>query len=172
MPVPSAPCLYAIALGSNRRGHAGPPRAVLRAAVEALATLGEVRAVSPIIDTPPLGPSQRRFANAAALVAIAAPPDRVLAALKAIEARFGRRRGRRWGARVLDLDLILWSGGAWASPGLVIPHPAWRTRDFVLAPLAAIAPDWRDPLSGRRVRHFARACAGARRGYVRGRVGP
>ncbi|MBX9880592.1 MAG: 2-amino-4-hydroxy-6-hydroxymethyldihydropteridine diphosphokinase [Sphingomonas sp.] len=172
MSVPSAPYLYAIALGSNRSGRAGRPRGVLRAAVAALAELGAVRAVSPIVETAPLGPSTRRFANAAALVAIAAPPDAVLAALKAIEARFGRRPGRRWGARVLDLDLILWSGGAWVSPGLVIPHPAWRTRDFVLGPLAAIAPDWRDPVSGRTVRQLARPCTGARSGYVRGRVGP
>jgi len=169
MPLPSAPYLYAIALGSNRRGRAGSPRQVIAAA---LVELGAVRAAAPVIETPPLGPSRRRYANGAAILASDEAPDALLARLKAIEARFGRRSGRRWGARVLDLDIILWSGGAWASPGLVIPHPAWRTRGFVLAPLAAIAPDWRDPLTHRTVRQLARTCAGARTGYVRGRVGP
>ena len=83
----------------------------------------------------------------------AAPPD-MLARLKAIERAFGRRPGRRWGARVIDLDLILWSGGAWSSPGLTIPHVGYRDRRFVLAPLARVAPAWRDPLSGRSVRHL------------------
>ena len=56
---------------------------------------------------------------------------------------FGRRRGRRWGPRVLDLDLILWSGGAFRSRRLIIPHPQLGKRAFVLQPLAAIAPNWR-----------------------------
>ena len=49
---------------------------------------------------------------------------------------------------MLDLDLVLWSGGAWSSPGLIVPHPAYRERAFVLGPMLAVAPDWRDPLSG------------------------
>ena len=67
----------------------------------------------------------------------------MLAALKAIERDFGRRPGKRWGARVLDLDLVAWSGGTFASRRLTIPHPRLASRDFVLGPLAAIAPDWR-----------------------------
>jgi 2-amino-4-hydroxy-6-hydroxymethyldihydropteridine diphosphokinase len=55
---------------------------------------------------------------------------------------------------VLDLDIILWSGGVWAGGGLVIPHPSFRERRFVLDPLAEIAPDWRDPLSGASVRQL------------------
>ena len=66
----------------------------------------------------------------------------MLAALKAIERQFGRRRGRRWGPRVLDLDLVAWSGPNYASRELTIPHPRLASRDFVLGPLAAIAPDW------------------------------
>ncbi len=65
------------------------------------------------------------------------------ARLKAIEREFGRRRGRRWGPRVLDLDLVLWSGGSFRSRSLTIPHPRLEQRDFVLHPLAAIAPSWR-----------------------------
>ena len=53
-----------------------------------------------------------------------------------------------WGDRVLDLDIILWSGGVWRSVDLKIPHPAFAQRRFVLDPACTIAPDWRDPLSG------------------------
>jgi 2-amino-4-hydroxy-6-hydroxymethyldihydropteridine diphosphokinase len=56
---------------------------------------------------------------------------------------------------VIDLDIILWSDGAWASNGLTVPHPEFRRRDFVLRPLAAIVPDWRDPLTGRTIRQLA-----------------
>jgi len=149
---------YAIGLGSNRRGRHGAPAAEIAAALAAISAAGaRVIAVSPVIASRAMGPSIRRFANAAALVETEAPPPVLLARLKAIEARFGRRRGRRWGARVIDLDILLWSGGAWSSRGLVVPHPGLRTRGFVLRPLAAIAPDWRDPGTGRTVRQLARA---------------
>lgn len=144
--------LYVIALGSNRRGRHGAPEAELHAA---LAAIGGVVRASPIIATAPLGPSRRRFANAAALVESVEAPPALLARLKRIERDFGRRRGRRWDSRVIDLDIILWSGGAWAGPGLVIPHPQFRRRGFVLQPLNAIVPGWRDPLGGRTVRQIA-----------------
>lgn len=147
---------YAIALGSNRRGRHGSPEAEIAAA---LAALGGVVAVSPLLRTPPLGPSKRRFANAAALIESDEDPPALLARLKAIERGFGRRRGRSWGARVIDLDIILWSGGAWGGPELTVPHAAFRERDFVLRPLLAVAPGWRDPVTGRSVRQIA-----ARRG--------
>jgi 2-amino-4-hydroxy-6-hydroxymethyldihydropteridine diphosphokinase len=56
---------------------------------------------------------------------------------------------------VLDLDVVLWSGGAWASSRLTVPHAAFRTRTFVLDPAATIAPDWRDPLTGLTLRQLA-----------------
>ncbi len=143
---------YVIALGSNRRGRHGSPRQELAAAV---AAIGGVVAQSPAIETAPLGPSRRRFANAAILIESAETPPELLTRLKQIERSFGRRRGRRWDARVIDLDLILWSGGPWSSPGLTIPHPLFRQRDFVLRPLLAIVPDWRDPLTGRTIRQLA-----------------
>jgi 2-amino-4-hydroxy-6-hydroxymethyldihydropteridine diphosphokinase len=144
--------VYAIALGSNRRGRHGPPQAEIGAA---LAALGEVIAVSPMLRTAPLGPSKRRFANAVALIESDEDPPALLARLKAIERGFGRRRGRSWGARVIDLDIILWSGGVWGEPRLTVPHLRFRERDFVLRPLMAVAPDWRDPVSGLRVRQIA-----------------
>ena len=142
---------YLIALGSNRRHHRhGAPRAVLAAALQALARDGlALEHVSPVIETAPLGPSIRRYANAAAVVRSRLDPPDLLAHLQHVERLFGRRRsGRRWGARVLDLDVVLWSGGAWAAADLVIPHPHFRARTFVLGPAARIAPHWRDPLTG------------------------
>ena len=114
-------------------------------------------AQSPVISSAPVGPSQRTYANAAAVVASPLDPPALLARLNAIEAHFGReRRGQRWRARVLDLDIILWSGGIWAEdrPALAIPHPAMRIRNFVLGPAAVIAPDWRDPVTGLTIRHL------------------
>jgi 2-amino-4-hydroxy-6-hydroxymethyldihydropteridine diphosphokinase len=141
---------YAIALGSNRRSRHGSPAATLRAATAAIGA----KAVSAIRLTPALGPAGRSFANAVAIVDSELAPDALLAALKAIERGFGRRAGKRWGPRVLDLDIILWSGGAWGGPGPIVPHPAFRTRAFVLEPLAEIAPGWRDPLTGATVRQL------------------
>lgn len=158
---------YAIAIGSNRRGRHGAPAREVRAAI---AALGGVIAVSPILQTPPLGPSKRRFANAVALIESDAEPPALLRRLKAIERAFGRRRGQSWAARVIDLDIVLWSGGSWGEPGLTVPHRLFRTRDFVLAPLASVAPEWRDPLTGRSVRQL-RARLTRRMPASRGRAG-
>lgn len=148
---------YLIALGSNVRHHRhGLPPAVLRAALADLAAGGiAVERASHVLSTAPLGPSPRRYANAAALVATDLDPAALLRRLKAIERRFGRRGGRRWASRVLDLDIVLWSGGAWSEPGLIVPHVSFRERGFVLAPAAAIAPAWRDPVTGLTLRQLA-----------------
>jgi 2-amino-4-hydroxy-6-hydroxymethyldihydropteridine diphosphokinase len=113
--------------------------------------------LSPVIASAPVGPSLRRYANAAALVETDLPPPALLTHLKRIERGFGRRGGRRWGTRVLDLDIILWSGGAWRERRLTVPHRAFATRAFVLVPLATITPLWRNAISGHSVRqHLAR----------------
>ena len=143
--------LYVIAIGSNRRGRHGSPEAEVRAAV---ACLPSVAAVSRIVRSAPVGPSTRRYANAAAVIACDEEPPVLLARLKAIERAFGRRPGQVWGARVLDLDIVLWSGGAWSSRRLTVPHVLYRERDFVLGPLLSVAPEWRDPLSGLTVRQL------------------
>ena len=155
---------YAVAIGSNRRhGRHGAPAAVVAAAAAALAGDGRrVEAVSRIRSTSALGPAGRSFANAAVLLATTLDPPALLAHLKALERAFGRRRGRRWGPRVLDLDIVLWSEGAWAGPGLVVPHPHFRDRSFVLDPLADIAAGWRDPVSGLSVRQLRRRLAAPR----------
>ena len=127
------------------------------AAALARLVAGEVRviAAAPVLLTDPVGPSHRRYANSAAIVETRLEPPELLDLCKRIEREFGRRRGgRRWTARVLDLDLILWSGGPYTAPGLIVPHPLFRGRDFVLAPAARIAPAWRDPVTGRTVRQL------------------
>ncbi len=121
--------------------------------MEELAAFGTVLARSPVIATAAMGAAQRRFANAALVLESDLAPPALLAALKRTEREFGRRRGQRWGDRVLDLDIILWSGGAWRSAGLAIPHPAFAQRRFVLGPACTIAPDWRDPVSGLTLAH-------------------
>lgn len=145
---------YLIALGSNMRvPRVGNPRAVLAAALGALEGEGvRVLAVAPVIESAAIGPSLRRYANGAALVESALAPLAMLALLQGLERRFGRtraqRRGQRWRARALDLDIILWSGGLWRSRDLTIPHAEMRVRDFVLRPATAIARDRRDPVTG------------------------
>ncbi|HTM96693.1 MAG TPA: 2-amino-4-hydroxy-6-hydroxymethyldihydropteridine diphosphokinase [Croceibacterium sp.] len=156
--MPSETChRYVIALGSNvRHARHGAPRDVLRAALAELQHEGlAVIDTAPAIATAPLGPSRRRYANSAALVETTLEPNALLALLKRIERRFGRRAGgKRWRARVLDLDVILWSGGMWGAPGLVVPHVSFRERGFVLHPATALAPDWRDPVGGLTLRQL------------------
>jgi 2-amino-4-hydroxy-6-hydroxymethyldihydropteridine diphosphokinase len=118
-------------------------------------TIGNVLARSPVIESAPVGPSQHRYANAALVLETGHDPARLLHRLQNTEALLGRvRRGQRWRARVIDLDIVLWSGGIIAEPTLQIPHPLFRSRDFVLGPAAAIAPRWRDPQSGLTLRHL------------------
>ena len=136
---------YLIALGSNRRHHRfGRPRDVLAAALERLGAEGvRVIAAAPVLLTEPLGPSLRRYANSAAVIETRLDPPALLALLKRIEREFGRRPGgQRWTSRVLDLDVILWSGGPFAAPALTIPHPC-------SAPAASSSPlPSRSPRSG------------------------
>ena len=126
-------------------------------------TLGTVEVRSSIMASAPVGPSQRRYANAAILLKSKLGPEGLLHCLQEAEAAFGRtRRGQRWRSRVLDLDIVLWSGGIFASSELIIPHPMFRQREFVLGPAAAIAPGWRDPLTGLTLKQLhARLTSGA-----------
>ena len=135
--------LYAIALGSNRRHvRHGRPAGVIEAAISRLDEEFNLFDASPILLNKAIGNTGRDFANAVALVEARLEPPEMLARLKKVEQQFGRRAGRRWGDRVLDLDLIAWSGGTHRSPGLTIPHPRLNERHFVLGPLNAVAPGW------------------------------
>ena len=139
----------AIALGSN----VGDRRAHLDYAVTALRALLTNVAVYRYYDTVPVGVSgpQAMFLNAAAVGETALAPRALLEALLAIEQERGRERPYVNAPRTLDLDLILAGDRVVEEPGLVLPHPRFRERRFVLEPLAAVAPDLRDPVSGKTV---------------------
>ena len=142
--MPRANHLYAVAIGSNRpHGRHGRPTGVVEAAVAELDRQFGLFDASPILINPAHGGAGREFANAVALVESELEPGELLRRLKAIERDFGRRHGRRWGPRVLDLDIAAWSGGKWRSRQLTVPHRHLGDRAFVLHPLAAIAPAWR-----------------------------
>ena len=146
--------LYAIAIGSNRpHGRYGRPPQVVEAAIARLDEQFGLFDASPILINAAHGPAGRDFANAVALVESECGPQQMLGRLKDMERDFGRRRGRRWGPRVLDLDIALWSGGKFRSQRLTIPHAQLGRRSFVLQPLAAVAPNWK--LGPVAVRHLA-----------------
>lgn len=130
-----------VGLGSNL----GDRLATLRSAVGALGGLAGtvVVACSPVFETRPLGPSERPYLNAAVALDTGATPEELLMGLQAIERAHGRERRTRWEARTLDLDLLVWAGVERDTAQLRLPHPELRRRDFVLAPLAALAPDLR-----------------------------
>ena len=153
------PHFYAIAIGSNRmHGRHGRPAGVVEATIARLDAQFGLFDASLIVLNAAHGGAGRDFANAVALVESRLEPPQMLSHLKAIEREFGRRRGRRWGPRVLDLDLVLWSGGRFRSRRLTVPHPRLESRSFVLQPLAASAPGWR--IRGSlTIRHLARRLA-------------
>ena len=116
---------FAIALGSNmRHPHHGAPAQLLPAALAALdAGPVQVLRASPILTSRPIGPSQRLYANGAALIETDLGPEALLDHLKQLERHFGRKTGGQpWRARPLDLDILLWSDGAFVSSRLCIPH--------------------------------------------------
>ncbi len=123
--------------------------------MEECAALGTVIARSAVMNSAPMGAAQRRFANVACLIDSEYDPLALLAGFKRLEREFGRRPGKRWGDRVLDCDIIMWSGGTYSSSILSIPHQEFRQRSFVLHPAIQIAADWRDPVTGLSIRHLA-----------------
>jgi 2-amino-4-hydroxy-6-hydroxymethyldihydropteridine diphosphokinase len=136
--------VYAIALGSNRpHGRHGLPQAVVAAAIARLDRDFDLFDASPIILNPALGTGLRDFANAVAIIESSLDPPAMLRALKAIEREFGRRSGKRWAPRVLDLDIAAWDGGRWRSRTLTLPHRGMAGRAFVIGLLSGIAPRWR-----------------------------
>ena len=136
--------LYAVAIGSNRpHGRHGRPAGVVQAAIAELDAAFSLFDASPLLLNPASGGAGRDFANAVAIVESGLEPPAMLDALKAMERAFGRRPGKRWGARVLDLDILAWDGGRWSDRHLTIPHKSLEVRPFMLLPLAAIAPGWR-----------------------------
>jgi 2-amino-4-hydroxy-6-hydroxymethyldihydropteridine diphosphokinase len=139
----------AIALGSNL----GNREAHLRRAIEALApTVSHLR-VSSFYDTDPVDVpgTQPMFLNAAATGESELSARAALDALLVVEQQLGRERPYIGAPRTIDLDLILYADSVINEPGLMVPHPRFRERRFVLQPLAEIAADWIDPVTGKTI---------------------
>ena len=145
------PRRIAVALGSNLRDRA----AHLTFAARRLRDVLDDVIVSPYVETEPEGgANQPPYLNAAAVGRSAAAPVELLRRFLAIEHEAGRRRPFAQAPRTLDIDLILAGELIVQRPDLEVPHPRFRRRRFVLEPLAAIAPDLVDPVSGRTVREL------------------
>ena len=140
------PARCAIALGSNL----GDSLSTLEGALTVLAqTPGiTVTARSHWYLTKAVGLPQPNYLNGCALLHVTLTPQALLETLLQTEAKFGRIRRERWGARTLDLDLLLFDDVILDTPTLQIPHPRMAERAFVLVPLAEIAPNWTEPISG------------------------
>jgi 2-amino-4-hydroxy-6-hydroxymethyldihydropteridine diphosphokinase len=148
-----------IALGANYPGIWGTPPETIAHALGEMRRAGiAVAAVSPLYLTAAVGSaSQPPYVNAVALLDTSLSPEALLRVLKGIERRSGRRGGRPWGRRTLDLDIVDYGGQVrhWQGRGstyaragarpLTLPHPLAHLRPFVLRPLLDIAPDWRHP---------------------------
>jgi 2-amino-4-hydroxy-6-hydroxymethyldihydropteridine diphosphokinase len=146
----------AIALGSNL----GDRRAALAFAADRLTSLLTNPVLSDIIETDPAGEGledQPLYLNAVIVGETSLGARALMDALLQIETDYGRTRPFAGAPRTLDLDLILLGDSLVSEPGLDVPHPRFRERFFVLGPLAEIAPDMRDPLTGLKVWELLRA---------------
>ena len=145
-----------VALGSNL----GDREAAVAFAATRLSNLLSDFRLSDVVETWPVGEGtddQNLYLNAAAIGDTDLSARALLDALLQIERDFGRERPFKNAARTLDLDLILLGDDMVADVGLEVPHPRFRERFFVLGPLAEIAPDLRDPVSGMTVGQLLRA---------------
>jgi 2-amino-4-hydroxy-6-hydroxymethyldihydropteridine diphosphokinase len=156
--VSASPRRVAIAVGSNL----GDRRAAIDFAFHRLSHLLSDITLSDVVETDPEGLSgevladQPSYLNAAVVGTTTLEARPLLEALLAIERDFGRERPYPGAARLLDLDLVLLGDAVVDQPGLQVPHPRFRTRFFVLGPLAEIAADIRDPVTGLRVGELLR----------------
>jgi 2-amino-4-hydroxy-6-hydroxymethyldihydropteridine diphosphokinase len=152
-PLSSGPVL--IGLGANSPSPWGTPARTLRAALAALAKAGlEIIAVSPFYETEAWpDPQQLPFINAVALVRTQHQPLALMTLLHEVETAFGRTRSVPNAPRSLDLDLLDYAGMV-CEGAVILPHPRLAQRRFVLEPLSDVAPDWRDPVSGRDIKRM------------------
>jgi 2-amino-4-hydroxy-6-hydroxymethyldihydropteridine diphosphokinase len=143
-----------IGLGANLPSSAGGPEVTLAAAVRQLSDFAmTVERLSPFYLSAPVPASdQPWFVNAVAAVSTSLEPRGVLDALMEIEKKFGRARGDKNAARVLDLDLLDYNRAVIADETLTLPHPRLHERAFVLLPLHDIAPDWIHPVKRKNIR--------------------
>lgn len=167
---PAAAVTAWVGVGANL----GDAAEAVRAACLALGQQHGVRlvAVSRRFRNPPLGPAQPDYVNAVARIETRLSPRELLETLWSLEQAAGRdTRGPRWGARTLDLDLLLFGDEAFSVPGLTVPHAGLRDRVFVLVPMADLVVDWplpRPPNTADGVSHGARDARGPGAGLSTG----
>lgn len=157
-----------LGLGTNLGDRLGNIQAALRK-LDDLPTMKLIH-VSSLYETAPVGVTdQPDFLNLVAAVRTSLAPQALLDALLHIENQMGRVRTKRWGPRVIDMDLLLYGGEQVALPGLTVPHPRLRERAFILVPLAEIAPDLALPGDGKKVADLAESFSEdfAREGNIR-----
>ena len=135
-----------IALGSNL----GDRQAYLSSAKQLLEQISEAPVIcSSIYETEPVGPSDKMYYNAVALMESSEPPLELLDRFKSFEYQSGRDpEAQKWGDREIDIDMIDYEGVTLQNERLALPHPHYNNRRFVLVPLAEVYPDWVDPVSG------------------------
>ncbi len=138
----------AIALGSNQ----GKSQDILESSLKTLNQIPGItlQKTSSWYQTKPVGTlePQPDYLNGCALLSVEQSPEELLAILQATEIQYGRVGKGTLQPRTLDLDLLLYGDLVWKTPNLIIPHPRMAERAFVLVPLAEIAPDWIEPVSG------------------------
>ncbi len=129
-------------------GNLGDRFANLRLALARLRACGVIAGASNVYETPPLGPPQPDYLNAAVLMETELSPRELLLALLEIERAMGRVRDVRWGPRTIDLDVLWIEGVVVKEDGLEVPHRQMTERPFALVPLLDVAPEATDPKSG------------------------
>ena len=149
--------VLALGLGTNLGNRLGNLRQAARAIEE---DIGPILRASEVFETEPWGVTdQPHFLNACLCLDIdgESDPEALLASLKAIERRMGRKETIRWGARLIDIDILLIGDRIYESPALKIPHLHLSERSFVLTPLIQILPGWSHPLTGKSLEEMSEA---------------
>ena len=143
--------LVYLSLGSN----IGDRAENLNRAISLLGKLGTVAAVSTFYETEPVGfTAQPWFLNCAVALETEKMPKQLLSAILDLEQQMGRRRTRKNGPRIIDIDILLFGNSVINTEGLVVPHPAMHERRFVLEPLAEIAPEVEHPVLKRKMQEL------------------